>query len=143
MAGWSAVVSAVHVLGVALGLGGIAWRARALGRGDVPGALTADGLWGLSALVLLGSGLLRAFGGLEKGSGFYLASGAFHLKLGLFGLICALEVWPMVTLMRWRLSPALRDARTASRLAWVSRLELALTLAVPFVAAAMARGLGA
>jgi putative membrane protein len=138
----SAAVSAVHILGVALGVGSIAARARALGRGDIPAALGADNLWGLSALVLLGTGLLRAFSTLEKGSGYYLASSAFHLKLGLFTLIVALEVWPMVTLVRWRLRPELREAGRARQLARVSWLELGLLLVVPFVAAAMARGLG-
>jgi putative membrane protein len=138
----SAAVSAAHILGVALGFGSIVARARALGRGDIPAALGADNLWGLSALVLLGTGLARAFSTLEKGSGYYLASPAFHLKLGLFGLVLALEVWPMITLLRWRLRPELREVGRAATLARVSWLELALLLIVPFVAAAMARGLG-
>lgn len=138
----SATFSAVHILGVALAFGGITARARALGRGDIPAALGADNLWGISALVLLVTGLLRAFSTLEKGSGYYLASPAFHLKLTLFGLILALELWPMITLLRWRLQPQHRDVGRAVLLARMSWLQLGLLLLVPFVAAAMARGLG-
>ena len=40
-----------------------------------------------------GTGLLRAFAGLEKGSAYYLANSTFHLKIGLFLLILALEIF--------------------------------------------------
>ena len=65
---------------------------------------------GVAAALWLVTGLLRAFGGLEKGSAFYLASRLFWLKMALFALVVALEVWPMLTLIRWRV--ALRNGGT-------------------------------
>jgi putative membrane protein len=69
----------------------------------VDAVLFADNLWGLAALLWLITGLWRAFGGLEKGSDFYLHDAAFLVKMGLFTLVFALEVRPMLTLIRWRI----------------------------------------
>ncbi|MCB9779237.1 MAG: DUF2214 family protein [Alphaproteobacteria bacterium] len=137
-----AAVSALHILGVALGLLGIVNRARALAAFDMPAALRADNAWGISFLLLVGTGLARAFAGLEKGSDFYLGSAAFHAKLGLVALLLLVELWPMITLIRWRLKPQLRDAAVARRMATLSRIEVGLYVLIPFVAAAMARGIG-
>src|SRR5438477_88488 len=73
----SAIVSALHVLAVALGLASVTLRGRALKRplddGGLARLFAADNLWGVAALLLVATGLLRAFGGLEKGSAFYLS----------------------------------------------------------------------
>jgi putative membrane protein len=138
-----ALASALHLLALGFGFAGIAGRTRALLRDDRVGALAPDTLWGIAAVLWLGTGLWRAFGGLEKGSAFYLQSGMFQLKLGLFALVWVLELWPMVTLIRWRIAgrrgqPLVGPART---LGWISAAELGLDAVIPFVAAAMARGL--
>ena len=44
-------------------------------------------MWGIAAALWLVTGLLRAFAGLEKGTGFYLASPLFWTKMGLFLLV--------------------------------------------------------
>jgi len=86
-----------------------------------------------------------AFGGLEKGSAFYLASRLFWLKLALFALVLALEVWPMTTFIRWRRvlarggSP---DTSAAGTLAHINHAEMALVAIIVFVASFMARGFG-
>lgn len=136
----AALLSALHLVGFAMGLYGIGLRARALGRGDLPTALHADNIWGIAALILIPSGLVRAFGGLEKGADFYLHSPAFWLKMGLLALLMALELWPMVLLIRWRIRPARVETRLLPRLAWISRLEVGLLLLLPVAAAMMARG---
>jgi putative membrane protein len=138
----SALVSALHILGVGLGLGSIYSRARALGRADLVAALRADTAWGLAFLVLLGSGLARAFAGLEKGAEFYLNSPGFHGKMALLAAILLLELWPMAQLMRWRFAPGTRDDADPRPLAWVSWLELTLLIAMLVAAAVMTRGLG-
>lgn len=139
----AAALSALHVLGVGLAVSGVALRARALARGDLPAAFRADNAWGIAALVLVGTGLARAFLGVEKGADFYLHSAAFWVKMGIWGLIFAIELLPMVTLIQWRRGRWAPGA--PSRLALFARLsqiELALVLVLPFVAAAMARGVG-
>lgn len=146
----AALLSTLHLFGLVLAISSIFARARAF-RSLVsdPTALdrvfSADNIWGLSALVSIGTGLARAFGPFEKGSGFYLASGAFLLKMGLFGLVFALELYPMVTLIRWRIARGKGqplDTSNALLFARLSTVELAATCAIPFVASMMARGIG-
>ena len=100
----AAVVSALHVLTLALGLPAVYLRGRAL-RAPLDAAglarlFTADNVWGVAAALWLVTGLLRAFGGLEKGTAFYLGSRAFWLKMALFALILVLEIRPMMTFIR-------------------------------------------
>jgi putative membrane protein len=145
----AAIVSALHVLALALGLPSIFFRGRALkGSLDGPGLhrlFTADTVWGIAALLWLATGLARAFGGLEKGSAFYLASPLFWLKITLFATVALLEAWPMVTFIRWRRE--LRrgeapDTSAAPRLYIINHAEMGLVVVIVFVASFMARGFG-
>jgi putative membrane protein len=145
-----AILSALHVLSLGIGLGAVVARGRGLKRvasGDlaaVQGVLTADGLWGLAAGLWVATGLLRAFGGIEKSADFYLHNGFFWVKMALFVVILLLEVQPLTTLMGWRVAQrheAGIDPRSAVRLVPINHAEVALVVIIPFVAAAMARGL--
>ena len=145
----SAIVSALHVLALALGLPSIFFRGRALkGSLDGPGLhrlFTADTVWGIAALLWLATGLARAFGGLEKGSAFYLASPLFWLKITLFATVALLEAWPMATFIRWRRELRRGDApdtSAASRLYIINHAEMGLVVVLVFVASFMARGFG-
>ncbi len=147
----SALLSTFHVFALAIGLPGVFLRGlglRALGRQE-PGALQrlflADNAWGIAALLWLITGLSRAFGSFEKGSYYYLHNGTFLIKMGLFACIFLLELWPMVTFILWRRASAKQQAIDFSRVPALTRvndLELALTLAIPFAASMMARGIG-
>ena len=145
----SALVSALHLLALALGLPGVFLRGRAL-RGPLDAAglgrlFAADTIWGLAALLWLGTGLLRAFGGLEQGSQFYLASPLFGVKMALLGLILLLEIWPMATFIRWRVQRGrgqAPDTAAARRLYRVNQLQVGLLVAMVFAASLMARGVG-
>ncbi len=135
--------SAFHLLALGIGLGSVYVRGRALRGQDIATVLRADMWWGIAAVLWIGSGLARAFGGLEKGAAYYLTSHAFQLKMGLFAAIWALEVLPMITFIRWRSARARGEAPDTSRLALLTRLndaEIGVLLLIPFVAAAMARG---
>lgn len=146
----AALLSTFHVLALAIGLPSVVARARALQRltkdpGAVEAVLFADNLWGIAAIVWLGSGLLRAFGPFEKGSGYYLHSGSFLLKMALFVIVILLELWPMATFVSWRIRKArglTLDTSRAGLFAKLTAAEVALTLAIPFVASMMARGIG-
>jgi putative membrane protein len=145
----SAVVSALHVLALAIGLPAIFLRGRALkGRLDAGGLrrlFAADTVWGLAALLWVATGLLRAFGGLEKGTAFYLASPLFWTKMALFLAIVALEAWPMTAFVRWRRDQKRGVEPDTSRAATffaLSHVQLALTVLMVFVASFMARGIG-
>ena len=135
-----------HLLALAIGFGAIHVRARGLLAGTETGrrvALAADAWWGVAALLWLGTGLARALGGLEKGSAYYLDSPEFLAKMALFAGIVALELWPMIVLIRWRI--ALRQGRApdtsqATRLGWISHVQTLLLVAMLLLATALARG---
>ena len=64
--------------------------------------------------------------------------------MGLLVLVLALEVWPMVTLIRWRArwkrgEPI--DVERAPALATISFVQSALIVLMVFAATALARGL--
>lgn len=111
----------------------------------LPSVFLADTLWGVAALLWISTGLWRAFGGLEKGSVYYLSSTAFWIKMSLLGLVLLLEIWPMVTLIRWRAARGRGRPMTfeaAPTLARISALQAVLIVAMIFAATAMARGIG-
>lgn len=146
-----AVVAALHSLALALGLGAVFARglrlrelSRSLGNGEALAQLfRADNLWGLAALLWIATGLVRAFGGLEKSSTFYLRNGFFFLKMGLFVAVLGLEIFPMTTFMKWRIARGrgkpIADA-PFSVLVRLNDLEVALIVLIPFVASLMSRG---
>ena len=149
MHGLSAVLSALHLLALAVGLPAIVLRAKALqGPLDAAGlrrVLHADLAWGVAAALWITTGPGRAFGPFEKGSTFYLSSPLFYIKLGLFVLVVLLEIGPMVGLIGWRRalraghSPDVARAGVYAQLSWI---EAGLVLVIVFVASFMARGFG-
>jgi len=145
----AAIVAALHFLALGIGLPSIYLRGRALkGRLNAEGLrrlFVADAVWGVAAALWIVTGLLRAFGGLEKGTAFYLASSLFWTKMILFVLVVVLEIWPMLTFIRWRRE--VRRGRTpdtsrAPTLYVVTHIEMALVVVIVFVASFMARGFG-
>jgi putative membrane protein len=141
--------AALHLLALGIGLGAVWVRSRTLrGTLDKEGlqrVFLADTFWGISALLWIGTGLVRAFGGLEKGTAYYLQNDAFLIKMSLLGLILLLEVWPMVTLIRWRVQLARGQSLSTTAAGAMSRIsvvEAGLVIVMVFAATAMARGYG-
>lgn len=141
----SALLSAIHLLTLALGLGAIFLRGRALARPlDDAGwrrLLTADNAWGVAAGLWIASGLGRVFFG-GKEPDFYWHNGLFWVKLALFGLVFLLELSPMATFIRVR-SARRRGAAlpqfSVETFRLLNSIELALVVTIVFVAAFMAR----
>ena len=147
----SAIISALHVLALALGLGSVYARGRALrgplDAGGLRRLFAADSVWGVAALLWLVTGLLRAFGGLEKGTQFYLTSNLFWVKLTLFGIIVLLGILADGHLQPAGASPAVAGSgrsipRRARALYVVNHVQMALVVVIVFVASFMARGIG-
>ena len=143
------IVAALHLLALGMGLGAVWARGRAL-RGPLDDAglrrvFYADAFWGIAAGVWILTGLLRAFGGLEKGTRYYVTNDAFLAKMVLLGLILALEAWPMAALIRWRMAlkrGAVPDTGRARTFATISTVQALLVVGMVFAATAMARGIG-
>ena len=105
-----------------------------------------DVVYGLAALALLVSGILRVlyFG---QGSEFYTENHLFWWKVGTYLAVGGLSLYPTITYILWALplrkgelpkvSPQL-----ANRLAWILNIELAGFAAIPLLATLMARGVG-
>lgn len=145
----SAIVSSLHLLALALGLPAVFLRGRALkGPLDAAGLrrlLAADNVWGIAAVLWIVTGLLRAFGGLEKGADFYLHSPLFWTKMALFLVVLLLEIRPMTTFIGWRVRLGrgeVIDTSTARALYTLNHVELAIVVVMVFVASLMARGVG-
>lgn len=147
-------LAAVHLIALGLGLGAVLARGTALREALAPGALRrafrADMTWGIAFGLWLLTGLWRLFGETDKPVGYYMTNHVFFAKMGFLVIILALELWPMITLIRWR--GALRggatpehtvDAGAARRIAIISHVQATLVVLMVFAAAAMARGFGA
>lgn len=145
----SAIVSSLHLLALALGLPAVFLRGRALkaplDAGGLRRLLAADNVWGIAAVLWIVTGLLRAFGGLEKGADFYLRSPLFWTKMALFLVVLLLEIRPMTTFIGWRVRLGrgeVIDTSTARALYTLNHVELAIVVVMVFVASLMARGVG-
>lgn len=138
----------LHLLGLGIGLGAIWARARALARmrtdsGAMSQTLTADSWWGVSALVLIGTGLWRLLAGVEKETSYYLGNRVFWVKMILLALILLLEIRPMITLIRWRIGRARNqslDLSAAGGLSRVSYLQTGALVLMVAAATALTRG---
>ena len=117
-----------------------------LSAADARRLIRIDLVYGLSALIVLITGILRVlyFG---KGAAFYLGNPVFHATFGLFLVVALLSVYPTVRFFGWRRS--LGDAEgpeispgQARRLLLVIRVELLLLAFLPLLGVLAARGYG-
>ena len=143
------LLAALHLLALGVGLGAVWARGRAFQGGlDAAGlrrTFYADTWWGVAAILWIGTGLARAFGGFEKGSFYYLHNHFFWAKMGLLAAILILEVGPMIALIQWRRVAArggVPDTRAARRFAQISFLQAGLVVLMVLAATGMARGYG-
>ena len=105
-----------------------------------------DRTYGISAILLLGVGFARVFWG-AKGSPFYLPNSLFWTKIGLFMTVAILSIPPTIQLIRWSkqahshqdFQPPNEQVRQVQR--WLYA-EWVVVILIPFLAAAMARGIG-
>jgi putative membrane protein len=104
--------------------------------------LAADNLRGMAAGLWIASGFARVFFG-GKSPDFYWYNGFFWIKLGLFGLVFALELTPMITFIRVRIARTRGTAPprfSVDAYRWINTAEIVLVVAIVFAAALMARG---
>jgi putative membrane protein len=103
-----------------------------------------DLIYGLSAIIVLGTGLLRWFL-FGKGSEFYLSNPIFHTKLTLFVILGVLSIFPTLKILKWRKqvnSGQETDVNEHSvkKLLMLVRIELLIVVVIPLLAVMIARG---
>jgi putative membrane protein len=146
------IVAGFHLLALGLGFYAVLTRGNVLREPitaqSLHRAFLSDNIWGFAAALWIATGLWRLLA-LEKGVEYYLSNHFFLAKMTLFVLIFALEVWPMITLIRWRISERrglplqeFATVRIARRIATISHVEALIVVLMVFFAAAMARGYG-
>lgn len=141
---WLAVL---HLIALAIGIAAVYGRWRALKRtkstADLPDVFAADNWYGFAVIIWLVTGLVRAFGGYEKGTAYYLDSHWFLGKMTLFTIVFLLELYPMIMLIRCRRARkqgGLIDLGKTTLLARLTVAELPLLILMVVMAAALAGG---
>jgi putative membrane protein len=142
-----------HLIALGIGLAAVWIRGSSLwSLADdraLPRAFAADTAWGVAAVLWIATGLWRLVAGTEKATNYYMHNDAFFAKMGLLAVILALEIWPMLTLIKWRVARGkgaldlAAHVPTARRVAVISWVQTALVAAMVMLAVAMARGYGA
>ena len=109
-------------------------------------AANLDRVYGASAILLLGVGFIRIYWG-AKGASFYLLNPLFWAKIGLFTTVALLSIPPTLQFIRWTRradshGEFLPPDEQVRRMQWWLRAEMIVVMGIPFLAAAMARGVG-
>ncbi|MFZ6759064.1 DUF2214 family protein [Undibacterium sp. Ji50W] len=107
---------------------------------------TLDGIYGVSAMLILVMGILRVIY-FEKGAAYYLHNHAFLLKMTAFIVVGLLSIYPTMIFLRW--APALKQNQLpllspaqAKNIRRVLHLELAGIVVIILGAVLMAKGAG-
>ena len=107
--------------------------------------VTVDRIYGVSAVVVLLTGVARTWWGV-KGTAWYWTNGLLHLKLGLFVVVALMSIKPTLMFIRWRRrlrsDGALPDeAQVRQVRRWVM-VQAHIVAAIPLAAVFLARGFG-
>ena len=107
--------------------------------------VTVDRIYGIAALSVLVTGLLRIYLGM-KGSAWYWSNWLLHVKLGLFVLAALLSIPPTIRFIRWRKAlratgalPSAEEVRKTRKLVMIQAHIIPI---IPLAATFLARGFG-
>jgi putative membrane protein len=139
------LISYLHYLGFATLASALALEL-VLFRTEVSGTVARrlariDAMYGASALVVLGSGLMRLliYG---KPVSYYMQNGLFHVKITLFVLAVLLSVYPTINFIKNRNTPDDGQAVYSGAVGVLLKIQLLILLIIPLLAVMMARGYG-
>lgn len=113
---------------------------------QIKSLVTVDLIYGLSAIIVLTTGLLRWFV-YGKGYDFYMSIHLFHIKLTLFIIIVVLSIFPTIKILKWRKQikrgeePDITEKGVKKLLMFI-RIELLLMVIIPLLAVMIAMGAG-
>ncbi|MEZ5197962.1 MAG: DUF2214 family protein [Bacteroidales bacterium] len=117
-----------------------------LSKAQVKSLTTVDLIYGIAAILVLITGLLRWFL-YGKGSDYYLINPLFHAKLTLFVVLGVLSVFPTLKFLKWKRqykngeSPDISEKVVKRQLMFI-RIELLIMAVIPLLAVMIARGTG-
>lgn len=146
----SAIVAYLHYLSFMLCFGALVLEAftlkKELSLNEAWKIVIADAVYGISATVVLVTGILRVlyFG---KGTDYYLSNPVFYTKVAIFLGVGLVSLYPTVSFIGWVKglrhgeSPKL-ELLKLNRLLWLIRAEIVGFTLIPLLAAIMARGIG-
>ena len=146
----SAGVAYIHYLSFMLCFAALVVERRLIkaspNRREATAMVITDIVYGIAALALLVSGILRVmyFG---QGAEFYTQNPLFWWKVGLYLSVGGLSLYPTVTYILWAIPlrkgelPQVSEV-LANRLSWIINIELAGFASIPLMATLMARGVG-
>ncbi len=110
-------------------------------RSEVKRLAVVDSIYGISALVVLITGLLLWFV-VGKSSEFYLGNAVFHVKITIFIIVALISVYPTLTLAKARRGESDDSVSISKAVIMVIRFELLLLILMPLLASLMAKGIG-
>ena len=146
----NASVAYIHYLSFMICFGALVLERKLLkadpSREEAISIVVTDIFYGLAALLLLISGILRVlyFG---QGAGFYTENPIFWIKIIVFALVGSLSLYPTITYVLWAIPlskgtlPKVTE-NLVSRLRLIINVELVGFASIPFIATLMARGVG-
>jgi putative membrane protein len=116
-----------------------------MNRDIVERLVTVDRIYGIAAMTVLATGLLRIYLG-AKGSGWYWGNWLLHVKLTLFVVTALLSIKPTLRFARWRKQlratgalPSPEEVRSVRKLVMLQAHIIPL---IPLAAVFLARGFG-
>ncbi len=138
-------VNAVHYLGFALMMSALVLEMN-LFKPQVSGAVArklarADALYGISALAVLATGLLRLFV-YGKPVSYYGHNFLFHIKVTLFLVAILISIFAAIKFIRQRSARDDEKVIYPGVIGVLIKVELALLVIIPFLAVMMAHGYG-
>lgn len=111
---------------------------------QVKSLAVVDMIYGLSAILVLATGLLRWFL-YGRGHDFYMATPLFHIKITLFFVLGVLSIFPTLKILKWKKqynrgeNPEISEKQVKRLLVFI-RIELLILAIMPLLAVMIARG---
>lgn len=138
-------ISAILTLVVFLSSEAALCRAEWMNATVVNRLATIDRIYGIAALAVLVTGLLRIYLG-AKGSGWYWHNWLLHTKLTLFVIAALLSIPPTLRFARWKktlaATGALPDAEEVRKTRKLVMIQAHIIPIIPLAATFLARGFG-
>jgi len=100
-----------------------------------------DAIYGVSALLVLTTGLLKVFA-VGKPASYFMKNWIFHMKFTTFIIVALISIYPTIKFFKNRKGNADNLVQYPKSLIHVIRLELTLVALMPLMGALMARGHG-